>query len=93
MNLLNALALLLLLVVGSILLLPVLGVGLAILLLFGGALIWLLPIALILVSRRASNLEKLLWILAIIFLSWFAWILYFLLAPLLPNDRPARHHW
>jgi len=93
MKLINTIVLLLLLIIGGIILLPVLGAGVAILLLFGGTLIWLLPIALILLSQRASNLEKLLWILAIIFLSWFAWILYFLLAPLLPNERPTRQSW
>ena len=30
----------------------------------------------------STGAEKLAWILAIVFLSWFAWIFYFLLAPI-----------
>lgn len=44
--------------------------------------LWLLPILLILLSNRTSGGEKLLWILAVIFISWFSWIFYMLLAPL-----------
>ena len=44
--------------------------------------IWLVPIVLIGVSDRTSGKEKLAWILAVIFISWFAWIFYWLLAPL-----------
>ncbi len=44
--------------------------------------IWLLPIVLIAVSDRTDGKEKLAWILAVIFISWFAWIFYLLLAPL-----------
>lgn len=53
-----------------------------------GAFIWLLPILFILASDVTSGGEKLAWILAIIFLSWFAWIFYFLLAPISrPRER------
>ncbi len=44
--------------------------------------IWLLPIMAILSSRKTTGSEKLAWILAVIFISWFAWIFYILLAPL-----------
>ncbi|MDF1622959.1 MAG: hypothetical protein P1V33_05775 [Pseudohongiella nitratireducens] len=53
------------------------------------ALIWLLPILIILNSDKTTGGEKLVWILAIIFLSWFAWIFYFLLAPI----KPKRDYW
>jgi hypothetical protein len=43
---------------------------------------WIIPIILIGVSDRTSGGEKLAWILAVIFVSWFAWIFYLLLAPL-----------
>jgi hypothetical protein len=43
--------------------------------------IWLLPIILILTSNKTSGAEKLFWLLAVVFVSWFAWILYMLLAP------------
>ena len=76
-----------LLIVAAIALIPLLGIGVA--LLFGGGafLIWLLPILLIAASDETSRTEKALWILAIIFLSWFAWIFYFFLAPLFPRAR------
>lgn len=44
--------------------------------------VWLLPILIILFSRKTSGGEKLAWILAVIFISWFAWIFYLLLAPI-----------
>ena len=55
---------------------------------FGGVLLWLLPIVIIAASDKVGGAEKLLWILAIIFLSWFAWIFYFFFAPVF--DRPQR---
>jgi hypothetical protein len=45
-------------------------------------IVWIVPIILIGVSDRTSGGEKLAWILAVIFVSWFAWIFYLLLAPL-----------
>ena len=51
------------------------------------AAIWLLPIILIAGSDRTTGAEKLAWILAVIFITWFAWIFYMLLAPLKPRDR------
>jgi Mn2+/Fe2+ NRAMP family transporter len=44
--------------------------------------VWLLPIFIIGSSRKTSGSEKLAWILAVLFISWFAWIFYLLLAPL-----------
>ena len=46
------------------------------------ALFWLLPIIIIASSHKTTGSEKLAWILAVIFISWFAWIFYLLLAPL-----------
>lgn len=43
---------------------------------------WLLPILIIVSSRKTTGSEKLAWILAVLFISWFAWIFYLLLAPL-----------
>ncbi|MFC4698763.1 PLDc N-terminal domain-containing protein [Glaciecola siphonariae] len=51
-----------------------------------GAVVWLIPLIVILSSNRTSGGEKAAWILAVIFISWFAWIFYFLLAPL-KDDR------
>jgi hypothetical protein len=44
--------------------------------------VWLLPILSILSSSKTSGSEKLAWILVVLFISWFAWIFYLLLAPL-----------
>ena len=43
-------------------------------------------------SDRTSGGEKLAWILAVIFISWFAWIFYMLLAPLKSEFRRERHY-
>ena len=43
--------------------------------------VWVFPILIIAVSPKVSGPEKLAWILAVIFISWFAWILFLLLAP------------
>ncbi len=45
-------------------------------------IIWLLPLLLILTSSKTSGSEKLFWLLAVLFVSWFAWIFYMLLAPI-----------
>ena len=60
-----------------------LGVGALLLTLF----IWFLPIVLILGSDKTNGAEKLFWLLAVIFVSWFAWIFYVLLAPL--GEKPS----
>ena len=51
------------------------------------AAIWLIPVVLIAVSDRTSGKEKAAWLLAVIFVTWFAWVFYLLLAPLKRNDR------
>ena len=45
------------------------------------AFIWLLPVLLILRSKKTNGAEKLVWILLIFFFSWFSWLLYMLIAP------------
>ena len=88
MKVLGTLFMVLAVVVGAVLLIPVLGVLVGLAVVFGGVLLWLLPIVIIAASDKVGGAEKLLWILAIIFLSWFAWIFYFFFAPLF--DRPQR---
>lgn len=51
--------------------------------------IWIIPVILIAASDRTSGGEKAAWILAMIFVSWFAWIFYLLLAPLKDRRRDA----
>ena len=43
---------------------------------------WLLPILMILGSSKTSGSEKLAWVLLMVFVSWLAWIFYWLLAPI-----------
>ena len=45
-------------------------------------LLWIIPIIAISISDRTNGGEKFAWILAVIFVSWFAWVFYLLLAPL-----------
>jgi hypothetical protein len=78
-------------VVGAVVLIPILGVVFGIVVAIGGVLLWLLPIVLIAASDKVGTAEKILWILAIIFLSWFAWILYFFFAPVF--DRPQHRSY
>jgi len=52
------------------------------------AFIWLLPVLLIIRSKKTNGAEKLVWILLIFFFSWFSWLLYMLVAPVgKPADR------
>ncbi len=68
-------------------LVPVLSLGLAFAIPLACFLIWVLPILIIAGSDKTTGGEKLAWILAIIFLSWFAWIFYALLAPIKEKPR------
>jgi hypothetical protein len=54
--------------------------------------IWLLPIVLIALSDKTDGKEKVAWILAVIFISWFAWVFYLLLAPLKQPDSYNRYY-
>jgi hypothetical protein len=87
-NVLGTLITLLALLIGAVVLIPILGVVLGIGVAVGGVLLWLLPIVLIAASDKVGTAEKILWILAIVFLSWFAWIFYFFFAPVF--DKPRR---
>lgn len=44
--------------------------------------VWILPLLIIVSSKKTTKSEKVLWLVAVIFISWFAWILYLLLAPI-----------
>ena len=85
MKVLSAFLFVLAILVGVVLLIPVIGLGLALAIPLGCFFIWLLPILIIAGSDRTTGGEKLAWILAIIFLSWFAWIFYALVAPIKPR--------
>ena len=87
MKVLTTLIVLMLVAVAALALVPLLTAGLALALAGGFFFIWLLPILIIAASDRTTAGEKAAWILAIIFASWFAWIFYFLLAPIKPRKR------
>ncbi len=55
--------------------------GLGVVGLFLLAIIWWLPVILILRSKKTNGTEKLVWIVLIFFFSWFSWLLYLLVAP------------
>ena len=76
---------------GLTVLIPVLTAGLAFALVLGCLFVWLLPILIIAASDKTTAGEKLAWILAIVFLSWFAWIFYFLLAPI--KEKPSYRYY
>ena len=44
--------------------------------------IWILPLLIIMSSSKTTKSEKVAWLIAVIFISWFAWIFYMLLAPI-----------
>jgi drug/metabolite transporter (DMT)-like permease len=90
-NALGTLFTVLAIIVGAIVLIPIFGVMLGLVFALGGALLWVLPIVLIALSDKVGTAEKILWILAIVFLSWFACIFYFFFAPVF--DRPQRHSY
>jgi len=48
---------------------------------FSIVLFWLIPIVMLVKSERTSGATKVLWLLAVLFISWFAWLAYILLVP------------
>ena len=87
MKILTTLFVLIALAMVGVALLPILTFGIALLFMAGVFFVWLLPILIIADSDKTTGGEKACWILAIIFLSWFAWIFYFFLAPIKPRHR------
>lgn len=50
------------------------------------AFVWVLPLIIIITSGKTTGGEKLAWVLAVLFISWFAWVFYILLAPIKKKD-------
>ena len=46
------------------------------------AFFWILPLVHIAVSKRSQGGEKLGWLLAVLFISWLAWIFFLIFAPI-----------
>jgi len=87
MKVLANLAVIILVIIGVLALIPLVSFGFAI---FSGITvfaIWLLPVWIIATSDQTNGFEKIAWIIAILCLSWFAWVFYFFLAPLKPKQR------
>lgn len=84
-----------LLLIGAALFLfgPLIATGVGFAFMLGCAFLWFLPFLLIVFSDRAGGWEKIAWILAMIFFSWFAWIFYFLLAPLSHRHSGSGHRY
>jgi hypothetical protein len=90
-KLLTLLLILIAVAIGLFVLAPIVAFCLAFAVPIGALIIWFLPILIIATSDKTGAAEKLAWILATIFLSWFAWVFYFLLAPL--SDRTRDRHY
>ena len=76
-----------LMIVGVLCLLPLMLLGFGLLSGLAVFVVWLLPFVIIATSDKTTGVEKILWLLAMVTLSWFAWIFYFLLAPIKPRHR------
>jgi hypothetical protein len=91
MKFLTLLFLLAALALGLVLLAPVVGLIAALAVPLGGLIIWLFPIVIIACSDKTTGGEKAAWILGVVFLSWFTWVFYFLLAPLKRRPEYERY--
>ena len=49
--------------------------------------VWLLPFLAILTSSKTRGGEKVAWLLAVVFISWFAWVFFLLVAPLKKRSK------
>lgn len=49
--------------------------------------LWGIPLGFIVSDPVISRKERIIWVFAVVFVSWFAWLLYFLVAPILPRER------
>jgi hypothetical protein len=47
---------------------------------------WFLPLIAIIFSKKVSGNEKVAWLFGVLFVSWFAFVFYWLLAPLKPKE-------
>ena len=80
-------------ILGVLCLLPLITVGFGLALAVGVFALWLLPFVIIACSDQTTGFEKIAWLLAMICLSWFAWVFYFFLAPLKPRRRFSHYDY
>ena len=87
MKALGNLAVIFLVILGMLALIPLISLGVTVLGTVMVIAIWVLPIWIIASSEKTTGFEKIAWLLAMVCLSWFAWIFYFFLAPIKPRHR------
>lgn len=87
MKTLGNLAVIFLVILGLLALIPLISLGVEILGTVMVIAIWVLPIWIIATSDKTTGFEKIAWLLAMVCLSWSAWIFYFFLAPIKPRHR------
>jgi hypothetical protein len=81
-----------LVILGLLAVIPLISFGFAILCAVAVFSLWVLPMWIIATSDKTTGFEKIAWLLAMLCLSWFAWIFYFFLAPLKPKHRYDYHY-
>jgi len=62
-------------------------IGVALSVLVFALIVWGIPIIFVLSDPSISNKEKAIWVFAIGFASWVAWLLYQFVAPVLPRPK------
>ena len=85
MKTIGSLFTLFLVILGLLCLVPLITFGFGLVATVAIFTIWLLPFWIIATSDETTGFEKIAWLLAMICLSWFAWVFYFFLAPLKPR--------
>ncbi|MEQ8313645.1 MAG: hypothetical protein RL839_11780 [Gammaproteobacteria bacterium] len=92
MKTLGNLIVIFLVILGGLALIPLAAMGMGIVMGVLCIAIWLVPFWIIATSDKTTGFEKIAWLLAMICLSWFAWVFYFFLAPIKPRRRYSRYH-
>ena len=87
MKALGNLAVIFLVILGMLALIPLISLGVTVLGTVMVIAIWVLPIWIIASSEKTTGFEKIAWLLAMVCLSWFAWVFYFFLAPIKHRHR------
>ncbi len=87
MKILGNLAVIILVIIGLLALIPLVSFGFTLFVGIAVFAIWLLPMWIIATSDETTGFEKIAWLIAMVCLSWFAWVFYFFLAPLKPKGR------
>ena len=52
------------------------------------SIVWFLPTFLVAFSKKTFGAEKVTWIIAILAVSWFSWMFYFIIAPVVERPKP-----